>query len=113
MSKSTIVVLIMFFSGLAFSGGGWLGYERGKLQRPCFECCVEGEMCQNEEEWANILIGASGDQGDAAEMSRLLNECWKECDVLSAPDTNRLPELTQCALALSECRGALKECQRK
>ncbi len=105
MTKLGISALLVGF----FAAGCIGGYSYGSEQRPCVECCVEGEMCMDEEEWMVTSIGQVDDQAAAAELSRLLDECWKENKV----DIEDLPKLTAMGLKLAECRGALKECQRK
>ncbi len=82
-----------------------MGYAaRGFVERsasPCVECCAEGEICEDEEEWAGILMDATHDKADAAELSRMVDECWEERNAA-------LLDSTAAALVLQHCRGKLK-----
>jgi hypothetical protein len=97
-----------------------VGYYYGRSHPPWVECCVEGEWCQDEDEWAKVLMDCTGDKGDAEEMSKILGECWVDQDKLRSEnyklrvqDPEELTEVVKCGIKLAEMRGALKECQRK
>lgn len=97
-----------------------VGYWYARKQPPWVECCVDGEWCQDEEEWAKVLMDCTGDKDDAAEMSKMVDECWAdqaklryEKNKLEHPDPNELTEVVKCGIKLAECRGGLTECQRK
>ena len=110
MNKPAIFVLVCFCSGIAFAGGAMLGMERGREAGPCVECCAEGEFCENEEDWAKVLMDCTHDQEAANELSKMVDACEAELTDCTIKD---LPQSTKCGLKLAECRGALKECQRK
>ncbi len=90
---------------LASWGCFGLGYAvRGVVERSasaCVECCAEGEICENEEQWAGVLMDATHDKADAEELARMVNDCWKERGAAELAST-------AATLVLQECRGKLK-----
>lgn len=97
------------------AGMGFFAARLYYSETSCAECCKEGELCENEEEWSKTLMDCSGYKADADLMSNMLKDCEKEYreykDKMLSMD--ELPAMTQCSLNLAECRGALKECQRR
>jgi len=75
--------------------------------------CVEPDMCVPGDEWLKQELATIGEAEANAELSKMVDACEGELRSMKGANISDLPELTKSSLALAECRGALKECQRQ
>lgn len=92
-------ILIVIASIVGFTLGWAAGFFLFRSDAPQdVECCFEGEMCLNEEEWVKTSIGCVDDQAASAELLKISFEEELERYKLT--------------IKLAECQGALKESRR-
>ena len=95
--KTAALVASLSASLIGFAVGSMLG----DLVRAHVECCAEGEICEDEEEWSGVLLDATIDEAAVKELGRMVNDCRQERNAA-------LLDSTAAALVLEQCREKLK-----
>ena len=104
------VTLAIMFTAIGFVWGRGTAPKVAPMADSCAECCPEGEMCVDKDEWAATEIGVVNEQAAAEEYSKMLKACENKVQDITIKG---LPELINVRIASAECEGMLKECRRK